>query len=231
MPLRKAGEVLDKALGGVFNALPDRANLFARYATGYGGENLELDPSTLSDLRNATAEQNRPFTRDEERTGFDQQGNPIKYYLPGEPYQGPIQPLSGPVNPYSRNKKSVSNTLGRFMAEVDEKENRLRMTDTYDMENEAEDPDLVTGEVQPRKAFNQIEAIWNPAAMQRNFKPDAMRRLPDKGYDLNTLKTSGYSSTSSPMTQIGRALLYLSPVKPKPFDVDVTVPVSGRIGN
>ena len=229
MPIRKAGTKLNDALGGLFNSLPDRANLFARYATRYGGDNLELDPSTLNDLRNVTAEVNRPFARGEETTGFDQKGNPIKFYLPGEPLHGPVQPRSGPVRPYSHNKKSVSNTLGRFMADVDEKENRLRFTDTYDMENESEDPDLVTGKFQPRKALNVIESIWNPAARQRNFKPDVIRRLPDKGYDANAVKTSGYSSTSSPMTQFGRALLYLSPIKPKPFDIDISVPLSGRI--
>ena len=47
------------------------------------------------------------------------------------------------------------------------------------MENEVEDPDLVTGEVQPRKAFNQIEAIWNPGELCREIlNLDAMRRLP-----------------------------------------------------
>ena len=117
------------------------------------------------------------------------------------------------------------------MADVDLTGNRLRMTDTYDMENEAEDPDLVSGRFQPLKAFNQLEAIYNPAAAQRNFRRDASQRLPDQGYDLDRIKQGGYSSTTSPMTQIGRALLYLSPIKPKPFDIDVTVPVSGRIGN
>ena len=43
--------------GSAMNALPDRANLFARYMTGVGNRNLQLDSSTLIDLRNAT-EQN-----------------------------------------------------------------------------------------------------------------------------------------------------------------------------
>ena len=228
---RMAGQALDKFIGNVFNALPDRANLFARYATRYGGSNLELDPSTLSDLRSAVSEQNRPYARGEMIKGFDEQGNEFEGFLPGAPYQGPIQPRSGPVNPYGGKDKSVSNTLGRFMADVDLTGNRLRMTDTYDMENEAEDPDLVSGRFQPLKAFNQLEAIYNPAAAQRNFRRDASQRLPDQGYDLDKIKQGGYSSTTSPMTQLGRALLYLSPIKPKPFDIDVTVPVSGRIGN
>lgn len=226
-----AGQALDKFIGNVFNALPDRVNLFARYATRYGGRNLELDPSTLSDLRNAVSEQNRPWTRGERIKGVDDQGNEFEGFTLGAPIQGPIQPRSGPVIPYLGKDKSVTNTLGRFTADVDLTGNRLRMTDTYDMENESEDPDLVSGRFQPLKAFNQLEAIYNPAAAQRNFRRDASRRLPDQGYDLDKIKQGGYSSTSSPMTQLGRALLYLSPVKPKPFDIDVTVPVSGRIGN
>ena len=227
---RMAGQALDKFIGNVFNALPDRVNLFARYATRYGGKNLELDPSTLNDLRSAVSEQNRPYARGEKFKGVDDQGNEIEGFTVGAPYQGPIQPRSGPVNPYFGKDKSVSNTLGRFMADVDLVGNRLRMTDTYDMKNESEDPDLISGKFQPRKALNQLEAIYNPAAAQRNFKRDASMRMPDKGYDLDTVRQGGYSSTSSPMTQVGRALLYLSPIKPKPFDVDVTVPVSGKIG-
>lgn len=45
-----------KALAGAaMNQLPDRANLFARYVTGVGNTNLELDPSTLMDLRSAAS--------------------------------------------------------------------------------------------------------------------------------------------------------------------------------
>jgi len=227
---RFAGDALDSALGKAFNALPDRFNLFARYATRYGNKNLELDASTLNDLRNAVAEENRPYGLGDKVKGFDPQGKEVEFNLPGAPYQGPIQPRSGPVNPYGSKDKSVTNTLGRFMADVNPLKNEIRMTETYDMENEAEDPDLVSGKFQPRKAFNQIEAIWNPAAAQRNFKTDATIRMPDRGYDLDAVKQGGYSSTSSPMTQVGRALLYLSPVKPKPFGVDVTVPMSGKIG-
>ena len=227
---RFAGDALHSALGKAFNLLPDRANLFARYATTYGDKNLELDASTLNELRNSVSEFNRPYAQGDKVEQFDPQGNKIEFFMRGAPYQGPIQPVSGPVNPYESKEKGVTNTLGRFTADVNPLENKLRITDTYDMENEVEDPDLVSGKFQPRKALNQIEAIWNPAAGQRNFKRDASMRMPDKGYDLDTVQQGGYSSTSSPMTQVGRALLYLSPVQPKPFDVDVTVPVSGKIG-
>ena len=233
IPPRMAGDALHGAIGHGFNLLPDRVNLFARYATRYGDRNLKLDPSTLSDLRNAVSEQNRPFLSSGpmlEEEGFDPQGKPIKFKMQDfKGAQGPFQPRSGPVYPYDKPDKSVSNTLGRFMADVNLKDNQMRIIDKYDMENEAEDPDLVTGKFQPRKALNQLEAIYNPAAAQRNFKKDAAMRMPDKGYDADTVKAGAYSSTHSPMSQVGRALLYLSPVKPKPFRIDVTIPVSGRI--
>lgn len=228
-----AGDALHGAVGHGFNLLPDRANLFARYATRYGDRNLKLDPSTLSNLRNAVSEESRPFASsgsEREVEGFDPQGKPIKFKLQDfKPAQGPFQPRSGPVFPYDKPDKSVSNTLGRFVADVNLKDNQMRIIDKYDMENESEDPDLVTGKFQPRKALNQLEAIYNPAAAQRNFKKDASMRMPDKGYDADTVKAGTYSTTSSPMTQVGRALLYLSPVKPKPFNIDITIPVSGRI--
>ena len=154
---RFAGDALDSALGKVFNSLPDRVNLFARYATRYGGRNLELDPSTLSDLRSAVSEQNRPYAPGERIKGVDDQGNEFEGFTVGAPYQGPIQPRSGPVNPYFGKDKSVTNTLGRFTADVNPLENKMRITDTYDMENTSEDPDLVTGKFQPRKALNQID--------------------------------------------------------------------------
>lgn len=45
-----------KALAGAaMNQLPDRANLFARYVTGVGNTNLQLDPSTLMGLRAAAS--------------------------------------------------------------------------------------------------------------------------------------------------------------------------------
>jgi hypothetical protein len=41
--------------GAAMNQLPDRANLFARYVTGVGNTNLQLDPSTLMGLRTAAS--------------------------------------------------------------------------------------------------------------------------------------------------------------------------------
>ena len=121
--------------------------------------------------------------------GVDDQGNEFEGFTVGAPYH-PIQPRSGPVNPYFGEDKSVTNTLGRFTADVNPLENKMRITDTYDMENTSEDPDLVTGKFQPRKALNQIEAIWNPAAAQRNFKRDASMRMRRFRYLKSSRRTS-----------------------------------------
>ena len=45
---------IKSAAGAGFNLLPDRMNLFARYLTGVGNTNLQLDPSTERSLIQAT---------------------------------------------------------------------------------------------------------------------------------------------------------------------------------
>jgi hypothetical protein len=210
------------------NELPDRVNLFGRYMTGVGNKNLRLDPSTLSDLRAAS---NAPLYFEAEAPG--DLGGVMLYYK-----QGPSFPQSGPVNPYSTySPKSVTNTLGRFTAKADPSKNELRFLDTYDMVNRSEDPDLVSGKIQPAKAWNEIESIWNPAAQFRNQKPNivpgASFNPPDVEYTPENVKKglliNKDNTTYSPATRFARALMYLSPAKPEPYEVDVTVPYSGAI--
>jgi len=239
MPIRKAGEAFAGVLGRGFNLLPDRVNLFARYVTGVGNRNLELDDSTLSDLRAATAEINRDSAPGEKIKGFGPTGEPIEFEMPGTPKAGPLLPKSGPVGieVYTTGAapKSVTNTLGRFNAQADPVANTVRMTDTYDMDNPAVDPDLISGKFLPGKALIEIEAIWNPSAGMRNRRPNfvpADVNFRNEGYNADAVVKSGkYSSTHSPATRMARALLYLSPFAPKPYDIDVTVPYTGRIGN
>jgi len=99
----------------------------------------------------------------------------------------------------------------------------------------SEDPDLISGKFQPGKALNEIEAIWNPSASLRNKRPNfvpAGVKFSNEGYNADAVVQSGkYSTTHSPATRMARALLYLSPFAPKPYDIDVTVPYTGRIGN
>lgn len=215
------------------NQLPDRVNLFARYMTGVGNTNLKLDPTTLNDLRIAT--ENRPSALIKIEKGFDERGAPIRFSTQLEK-QGPGIPVSGPVVPYETAPKSVTNTLGRFTAAVNPAANTLRMRDIYDMKNEVEDPDLVSGKIQPQKAWNEVEAIWNPSASERN-RPHLIRNnsfSPQKrGYEINSLqeglKSGDYNPTYSPATRFARALMYVSGQKPQPYSIDVTVPYSGEI--
>jgi hypothetical protein len=105
------------------------------------------------------------------------------------------------------------------------------------MVNSAEDPDLVSGKSQPVKAWNEVESIWNPAAMYRNrksqFPPEVSFNPPNEAYTPESVKkglqATGESPTYSPATRFARALMYLAPVRPEPYDVNITVPYTGKI--
>lgn len=255
---RKAGEIwgqADRALGGwlpggaesplgrtkrrvasaAFNQLDDRVNLFGRYLTGFGNTGLELDKSTLESLRYAsrpTPKHQRPV---EGGPLFDERGQPmLAASVPFEEY-GPFLPETSTVDPYPMRGvgKDVTQTLGTYKATADPKENTLRIQDTYDMVNRVEDRDLVSGKFQPGKAWNEIEAIWNPAAGVRNLG----RHVPaefQRGYTMENVQqglkgNAFYDKTHSPLTRAGRALMYLLPAKFTPYEVDVTIPMSGPI--
>lgn len=230
------------AAGTVMNQLPDRFNLFARYMTGVGNRNLQLDPSTLTDLRRATEKTPNATVKFQVFPSFatTQLGKSV---LPEilrnsknidflTPQYGPGIPTSGPVYPYFTGApKSVTNTLGRYTANVNPSTNTVEFKDTYDMVNKAEDPSLISGKIQPQKAWNELEAIWNPAAGMRNlpkpFKTTSVDYSPEtvsKG-----LQVGGESPTFSPATRMARALMYVTPWKPTPFNIDITVPMRGEI--
>lgn len=174
-----------------FNQLPDRGNLFLRYMTGVGNRNLDLDDRTLNSLRDATFD----FPREAyDQFVFGPTGGTWEFPKPG-PWESEVR--SGAVDPYSKGYGSdVTETLGRFTANVNPDKTAITMTDTYDMENEFEDPDLVSGKFQPFKAAKSF-----------------------------------LSSFHNNASDLGRAAMYLSPFKPKPFDINITVPYEGRIGN
>lgn len=234
------------------NALPDRVNLFTRYVTGLGNRNLELDPSTLNALRGGAEKvrlvrQNVPvgaeFT-DEFLNSIKNQEErnrllKLRDSLAGRnitqevitPTYGPGFPMSGAVNPYGSAYAplSVTNTLGRYIVEADPRSNQITYRDTYDMENEAEDPDLVSGKFQPGKAWKSIESLWNPSArrelMPGVFTPNSTASNPYTKEAARNVGESYHSDTFSPATQLGRALLYALPVKPRPYDINVTAPM------
>jgi hypothetical protein len=220
-----ASSITRQVAGTALNTLPDRVNLFGRYITGVGNTNLQLDQSTLADLRKAT-------------TGKYSQFHPTGevFITPNSGYNPPGEsslPKTGAVFPYFPGvPKSVTNTLGRFWSTADPEKNTVRIQDRYDMVNAAEDPDLVSGKIQPQKAWNEIEAIWNPGAASRNFpqgRPLSSFFGDSTGYVAPTqerIQRSGESPTHSPSTRFARALMYTLPIKPEPYDVDITVPYS-----
>lgn len=198
------------------NALPDRVNLYTRYVTGLGNKNLELDRSTLQALRAASEKQ--PVV---EKVLFPAKGN-MPAVVMTEPVYGPGLPSSGQVVPYGQDTpKSVTNTLGSYGAYVDPKENLVTFKDTYDMLNSSEDPDLVSGKVQPYKAWKSVESLWNPSAFA-----ELRSGVPMEGrYSPEEFQSAAENPTFSPATQLGRALLYGLPVKPRPYEVEASVPL------
>ena len=150
---------------------------------------------------------------------------------------GPGVPRSGPVDPYYQvGAKDVTQTLGRFMADVND-DGSIRLTDTYDMVNEAEDPDLVSGSFRPDKALLKLQGIYDPEArarlinqinIEQGNEPQMMRPPMDhRGYQ-EKIKEGGTSPTGSPLSQVARAAMYLAPFKPQPFDIDITIPPTTR---
>lgn len=212
------------------NQLPDRFNLFARYLTGVGNKNLKLDRSTERSLIRAT--EKPPTTQRMVPTWADERaalrGDPFTMESVTVPAPGPGIPASGPVNPYGQSAdKAVTNTLGRFNAEVTP--TTVRVRDTYDMINEAEDPDLVSGKFQPDKAFNLLRSTFIPGfSFNREtgaIKDDRDLLPPEKqglGGIINQLQYRGKSDTFSPMSDVARSLMYALPVKFKPYEIDLT---------
>ena len=222
--------VLKSAAGAGLNLLPDRVNLFARYLTGVGNTNLQLDPYTERSLVQAT--EKPPATTEMVPTWGSREdaieGDLSKKtkMMPMRIFQaGPGQPSSGPTMPYRSGDQTSSQTLGRFNAEVTP--STVRVMDTYDMENESEDPDLVSGKFQPGKAINLLRATFNPG-LEFNRKTGAIRDvsqlLNDEQKDFkNYMKARGRSTTASPMTEAARSLMYALPVKFKPYEIDYTI--------
>lgn len=150
---------------------------------------------------------------------------------------GPGVPTSGPVDPYMfESDKAVTQTLGRFMADVKD-DGSIRVTDTYDMVNEAEDPDLVSGSFRPDKALLKLKGLYDPEARARlinqinieqgNEPPMGRPPMDNRSYQ-EKIKAGGSSPTGSPLSQVARAAMYLAPFKPQPFDIDITIPPTNR---
>lgn len=255
--VKSVAETGVKTLAGTaMNQLPDRANLFARYVTGVGNANLQLDPSTLGELRAAATVPPtamgmipNPFKVPEEvLVGMQRQikpwnlNSPLGNFLRQEvaegiknrdlpdfvrgpiPAYGPGRVQSGSVIPYGRSDvgTAVTNTLGSYNVNVDPGKS-INIKDVYDMVNPGEDPDLVSGKFQPIKAIEEIQGIWDPTkgyfARKKMVAPAPPGQQPGYGQMRETK-----SQFASPATALGRALLYALPVKPQPYNVDITIP-------
>jgi len=261
--IKNVAETGIKTLAGTaMNQLPDRANLFARYVAGVGNTNLQLDPSTLGDLRAAATYP--PFSMgmvpnplkmpDEILMRLQRQLNnarsdseafnssPLGKFIKAEVAEGlknrdlpdfirgpiagagPGLVASGPVSPYGRPNigTSVTNTLGSYNVEVNPGKS-ITFKDVYDMVNPGEDPDLVSGKFQPIKAIEEIQSIWDPTKgyFARNNRVASPPPGQQTGYGQMRETKSQFAS---PATALGRALLYALPVKPQPYDVNITVP-------
>ena len=158
-----------------FNKLPGNANLFLRYMTGLGNEGLDLDDKTLTSIRESTKSADMPratgrFDR-EIRDDLGRQINAPSRFL--NPVTGQLDivdrpeivrpmsfldfpsddPRSGAINPYGTLDKDTIQTLGRFRSTVSPDGEFVNVKDTFDMQNPQEDPDLVSGKIQPLKAL------------------------------------------------------------------------------
>jgi len=196
----------DFAAAGL-NKLPDNANLFLRYMTGLGGRNLDLDDRTISNIREASKEADKYTTRFD-REFIDEMGE-RKTFTPLSSFTfASDNPRTGAVNPYGTLNKDVIQTLGRFQSTVNPGGKTFNVKDTYDMKNKFEDPDLVSGKIQPIKALQEFSKAIG-----------------------GIRKPGEYGFTNAPKTSIARGLMYGLPIKPKGFGIDINIPMTGDINN
>ena len=207
--------------------LPDRMNLFARYLTGVGNKNLKLDPSTERSLIQAT--EKYPTTTIEVDNSFLPPTLGAGKFSPNFSMEvqaaGPGVPMSGATNPYGSGDQIASQTLGRFNAEVTP--TTVRVRDTYDMENKSEDPDLVSGQFQPGKAYRTLRGAFDPTKVYNptiDKLSDISHMLTPEQKQFGTyMDVVGKSTTFSPLSNVARAAMYALPVKFKPYEIDYTI--------
>ena len=94
----------------------------------------------------------------------------------------------------------------------------------------------MSGSFRPRKALLKLQGIYDPEARARlnnqlnieNGRAPSVMRPPmdDRSYKQK-IKAGGNSATASPLSQVARAAMYLAPFKPKPYDIDITIPGNG----
>jgi hypothetical protein len=73
---------------------------------------------------------------------------------------------------------------------------------------------------EPVKAIEEIQSIWNPT--KGYFASKAPTSTTPSGQYGQMKETK--SQFKSPATALGRALLYALPIKPTPYDINITIP-------
>ena len=209
----------DFAAAGL-NKLPANANLFLRYMTGLGNKNLDFSDEYLTNVREETKSADLNSARFD-REARDESGmlidlpritadgqfvSPDTKFRPLSSFTFPSDnPRSGSVDPYFGTNKDVIQSLGRFQSTVNPDGKTVYIKDRFDMINEFEDPDLVSGKIQPKKALKSF--VSGIRGLGKNYK----------------------DFTMSPKTEFARGLMYALPIKPKGFDIDVDIPMKGDI--
>ena len=204
------------------NKLPANANLFLRYMTGLGNRNLDFSDEYLTNVREETksADLNSAKFDKEMRDDLGRLTADLPRITPDGEFESatpskmrPLSsftfpsddPRSGTVDPYFGDNKDVIQTLGRFQSTVNPDGNTVNIKDRFDMINEFEDPDLVSGKIQPKKALRSF--ISGIRGLGKNYE----------------------DFTMSPKTEFARGLMYGLPIKPKGFGIDVDIPMKGNI--
>ena len=191
------------------NKLSPSANLFLRYYTGLGSKGLDLSDEYLSNVREQTKSADMNSGRFDKEF-IDEKGDRVMgrrlsfLDFPSD------SPRFGQVDPYGTGNQDVIQTLGRFQSTPQADGKFVNIRDTYDMVNQQEDPDLVSGKFQLVKALQELG---------RGIK----------GFSGN--KQGPYGFETSPKTRLARAAMYLTPVKFKPFDINIDIPMKGDINN
>ena len=108
---------------------------------------------------------------------------------------------------YIKDAGKLQTTLGRFNAKINPEKTSINISDKYDMENEFEDPSMVSGKIEPFKAIGDLLGV---------------------GYGKSMFNIGGIKGIP---TRFARAALHALPIKPKGFDIDIDIPYSGDINN
>jgi len=206
-----AAPTLRRMAGSALNVLPAPANLFIRYVTPVGGANLRLDKKTeKSLLRAAEAPPTRTvpispgLSKKMEALGLNPELLANQEVMPGP---GVVAP--GPVTPYGGKEQAASLSLGSYS--VDRvTPNKVVISDLpYDMVNPSEDPELVRGTFRPDKALAEIRGVFD----------NKSGYLDRRGLDKASYSTRQQSNFNTPATAVARALLYLLPYTPEPYEI------------